>query len=315
MKKYKCIKDFYIKGITFAFEGDEVNLLDDDTVLNCRSGRKEALMQNILDDKRYFMKIGTSAEDNVNHPSHYTDGENGIECIDAMIAAYGKEAVANFCKCNVFKYTFRSGKKQPVLSIEKAEWYLKKYMELAPEFNEEWRLHSNGLYEVSSLGNIRRVDADKNRKKITLKNGYDTVMFSVDGKVTCQYVHRLVAETFIPNPLGLPQINHINHIRTDNRVENLEWCDNKYNVQDAKSMKLYVYNTDGDFIGEFSSIRECEQFFSFSHNSIDAYIDSEKLRGNLIFFTKKPSDEDLKKSQWYQNKYMELKNGTNRTRT
>ena len=43
--------------------------------------------------------------DNVNHPSHYK-GENGIECIDAMEAAFGKEAVANFCQCNAFKYLF-----------------------------------------------------------------------------------------------------------------------------------------------------------------------------------------------------------------
>ena len=78
------------------------------------------------------------------------------------IDIFGKKAVADFCKCNVFKYTFRSGEKQPKTSIEKAKWYLEKYMELAPEFIEEWKICKNGIYEVSSLGNIRRVGNDKN---------------------------------------------------------------------------------------------------------------------------------------------------------
>lgn len=68
-------------------------------------------------------------EDNpVTHPSHYTQG--GIECIDAMVAAFGKEAVAHFCICNAFKYVFRHELKNGKEDIEKAEWYLNKYKEL-----------------------------------------------------------------------------------------------------------------------------------------------------------------------------------------
>jgi len=66
--------------------------------------------------------------DNVRHPAHYTQG--GVECIDAMISAFGKEAVATFCKLNAFKYNWRSDLKNHTEDIEKAVWYLNKYLEL-----------------------------------------------------------------------------------------------------------------------------------------------------------------------------------------
>lgn len=66
--------------------------------------------------------------DPVNNPQHYING--GIECIDAMIAAYGKEAVMHFCQCNAFKYQWRFDKKNGVEDLKKAEWYNNKYIEL-----------------------------------------------------------------------------------------------------------------------------------------------------------------------------------------
>ena len=223
-------------------------------------------------------------EDEIN-PSYYKKG--GYECIDVMEKVFGKEAVAAFCKCNVFKYTYRSPQKKSTESIKKAKWYLEKYMELAPEFFEVWETHPNGLYEVSTLGNVRRVGAVCNRKKVTLKNGYDTVVLSLKDKAYCCYVHRLVAETFLDNPNGYSEINHKNHIRTDNRLENLEWCTRKQNVQDAMGQHIWVYNTDGDFLEEFNSIRDCERFFNFGHRSIADYIDTGKPKGNLLIYTHK----------------------------
>lgn len=60
--------------------------------------------------------------DPVNHPAHYTSG--GIECIDAMQAAFGVEAVKDFCLCNAFKYLWRHRKKNGVEDLKKARWYL-----------------------------------------------------------------------------------------------------------------------------------------------------------------------------------------------
>lgn len=67
--------------------------------------------------------------DNVNHPKHYASG--GIECIDAMEAAFGKAEVASFCKLNAFKYIWRCFHKEDgVEDVEKALWYLNRYKEL-----------------------------------------------------------------------------------------------------------------------------------------------------------------------------------------
>lgn len=68
-----------------------------------------------------------NAEDKVNHPSHY-QGKN--ECIDVMVAMFGKEAVKHFCMCNAYKYRFRADKKNGEEDIQKAEWYETKLIEL-----------------------------------------------------------------------------------------------------------------------------------------------------------------------------------------
>lgn len=71
------------------------------------------------------------AGDAVNHPTHYTNGN--IECIDAMLSAFGKEEVKIFCKLNCFKYIWRAENKNGSEDMQKASWYLNKFNELSEE--------------------------------------------------------------------------------------------------------------------------------------------------------------------------------------
>ena len=99
--------------------------------------------------------------------------------------------------------------------------------------NEVWKdvVGYEGLYEVSNLG---RVKSKTRKNTILLKpsetKGYLFVFLCKDKKVKRKSIHRLVANAFIENPYNYPIINHVNENKADNRVENLEWCSAKYNI-------------------------------------------------------------------------------------
>lgn len=86
-----------------------------------------------------------------------------------------------------------------------------------------------GLYAVSNFGNVKNTRRNKVLKCKITKWGYHKVNLSKDGVLKTYLVHRLVADTFIPNPDNLPQINHRDECKTNNRVDNLEWCSDGYN--------------------------------------------------------------------------------------
>ena len=85
----------------------------------------------------------------------------------------------------------------------------------------------NGRYVIYSDGRIWSVKRNKFLKLTKHPKGYLRIVISKKSYL----VHQLVAQTFITNHDNLPEVNHINEIKDDNRVENLEWCTTRYNVQ------------------------------------------------------------------------------------
>lgn len=88
-----------------------------------------------------------------------------------------------------------------------------------------------GLYKVSPCGTIFSTVKNVSKKPIKNWAGYMRVQLYDNNKSKIYSVHRIVAQVFIPNPNNLPEVNHIDHDRSNNKVENLEWCTRSQNAK------------------------------------------------------------------------------------
>ena len=154
-------------------------------------------------------------------------------------------------------------------------------VELLPE---EWRhvVGYEGYYEISNHGRVRSVHRDipsgEHRRilhgkpiKPNMKKGYCAVVLTAYHRRKHVWIHRLVAQAFIPNPDNLPQVNHKDENRSNNYVENLEWCTSKYNVNygtgrqrmsatsrltHTSCKRVAIFDSNGDIMQVFTSGRE-----------------------------------------------------------
>ena len=149
---------------------------------------------------------------------------------------------------------------------------------------EIWKDVKNygGLYQVSNLGRIKSLPRNTNNKykngviKQNVIRGKSYYYVNLYNKGTKLFtVHKLVAETFIPNPNNLPCINHIDGNKLNNRVDNLEWCSYsgneihayKHNLKTPLFKKVNQYDLNGNFIKTWNSIKEANNFYGTSHIS------------------------------------------------
>ena len=162
-------------------------------------------------------------------------------------------------------------------------------MKVGEYMDEIWKPIDGYLgYEVSNLGRIKSYKVDKMNGKIMkpypCTKGYLQIDISLDGRKRENRVHlavhRLVAKAFLPNPNNFPEVNHKDEDKTNNCVENLEWCTAKYNnnygthkerVAQKRRYPVYSIDKDGN-IEHFSGIREATRAVTNGKSSASAAI-------------------------------------------
>ncbi len=144
---------------------------------------------------------------------------------------------------------------------------------------EAWRIVKEfPKYEVSNLGRLRQI---RNSKLIFQKDhtqGYKQVTLYSGGKAHYRYVHRLVAQAFIPNPSGLPFVNHKDECKTHNWADNLEWCTYEHNNKEAyrlglkqsriKPKRVVQLSKDYKIENVFESVQQIEKTLGYSSGNI-----------------------------------------------
>lgn len=119
----------------------------------------------------------------------------------------------------------------------------------------------DGLYAITTCGKVWSYKSKKFLKLRTTKNGYKQVALCKNGKYKYKYIHRLIAEAYIPNPDNLPEVNHMDENKEHNYTNNLEWCSKEYNnnystrtERAGKAHRKPIYCVELDKVYECQSI-------------------------------------------------------------
>ena len=173
---------------------------------------------------------------------------------------------------------------------------------------EEWRdiKGFEGLYQVSNMGRVKslcrtvrantcgvRLLTERILSSCRSKSGYMLVVLCKEGKHINKMVHRLVAESFIPNPQNYTEVNHKDENKLNNNLNNLEWCNRVYNANygtgisrcaKKKWKAVEMINCDGLIVKRFSSAKEAERETSISRKKISlACLGKRKDAGGYLW--------------------------------
>jgi hypothetical protein len=211
--------------------------------------------------------------------------------------------------------------------IEDFEVNSPRWLSLEDFEGEVWKDIPNyeGWYKGSNMGRIKSVDRwitftrpqDSFARTVLLKSTilkvsvygmYYMCHLKKHGTSKAVKIHRVICSLFHPNPDNLPEVNHINEIKTDNRAENLEWCTRLYNANWGTaitrasasrinhpnfSVKVYQYTLDGAFLAEYPSIKEAHRKTGVLAENIQAVCKNKRnaSAGGFIWsYTQNPID-------------------------
>ena len=130
---------------------------------------------------------------------------------------------------------------------------------------ENWKQIDDTRYYVSDKGRVKNADKGTLLSPFLCKGYYYVHL----GRVRKERVHRLVAIAFIPNPNNLPEVNHKDENKLNNSIDNLEWCDGKYNMEYSFGKKVSQYDAKTfELINTFNSAAEASRILNLDKTSI-----------------------------------------------
>lgn len=139
-------------------------------------------------------------------------------------------------------------------------------------------------YSVSNIGRIKNPFGRILKPSLNYKGYLKVHLNSENIKHKQITIHRAVALAFIPNSNNLPQVNHKNHDKCDNRVENLEWCTNQYNQRYSHALAVNQYDLDGKFIKAWESISDISKELKIPTSNISKCCKGEIATSNNYIF-------------------------------
>mgnify|MGYP004528481081 FL=1 len=150
-------------------------------------------------------------------------------------------------------------------------------------------------YSIDEFGRVKSIYVAKLLKPRTAGRGYFCYQLRNDNGIKNEYIHRLVATTFIPNPNNLPQVDHIDGNKANNHVSNLRWVSNYTNICAAgsklrnlhaiESTGIKVIATNGKQTFKFQSKSELLRYFGYSTINTRVKLGQEYRYGKLKGFT------------------------------